>query len=254
MKVNRRLLLGIFGLAMGSPLVWAESPKADVKVEASEAKPRSCIPVDKNHKRHEGFLKDKEDALKKGPIGVVFVGDSITDGWRGKNGKSTYDKAFGDYNPYNIGISGEHTEDVLWRLENGEIDGYEAKLFVMMIGTNNLAHPPQQTPEEVIEGIRCLVKTIEAKQPKAKILLLGIFPRGAEASDPFRAKIKQVNEAVAKLDDGGQRVRFLDIGDKFLAEDGKLPKDVMPDSLHPNSKGYEIWGAAIKPAVDEMMK
>jgi beta-glucosidase len=245
MKKTLRVLAAVLMVGMSTSLLRADEPRSDL--------PRSCVPVDKNHKRHEGFLKDKEEALKKGPIQVVFVGDSITDGWRGGNGKKTWEANFGQYNPLNIGISGEHTEDVLYRLQNGEIDGFQAKLFVMMIGTNNLAHPPQQTPGEVIAGIKCLVKTIKDKQPGAKILLLGIFPRGSEASDPFRAKIKEVNEAIAKMDDGGKSVKFMDIGEKFLVSDGKLPKEVMPDYLHPNAKGYGIWAEAVKGTVDEMV-
>ena len=153
-------------MALSSPLgftapSWAEAPLASTATKA-------------NVKRHDGFMKDKEELLKKGPVHLVFIGDSITDGWRGK---PSYEAAFGGYNPYNIGISGEHTEHVLWRLQNGELDGVSPELVVMMIGTNNLAHKPEQAPADVADGIKTLVNTIKEKTPKAKILLLAVFPR-----------------------------------------------------------------------------
>lgn len=259
-----RCLAAILSLSLTVPF-FSRADEAKPAAPAAQAGElsRACIPVAKNKKRHEGFLKDKEEQLKKGPIQLVFVGDSITDGWRKpaagegdnrKGGKEIWDAAFGQYNPLNLGISGEHTEDVLWRLQNGEIDGIKPKLFVMMIGTNNLAHKPEQTPQDVIAGIHCLVKTIEEKQPQAKILLLGIFPRSPEPTGKYRDEIKQVNDAVSKLDGSDPHVKYLDIGSKFLEADGKLPKSIMPDSLHPNTHGYQIWADAIKPTVDAMMK
>lgn len=230
----------------------AEEPKETGKVETPGAatKPIASTPKQANLKRHEGFLKDKEALLTKGPIHLVFIGDSITDGWRGK---PSYEAAFGAYNPYNIGISGEHTEHVLWRLQNGEIDGIAPELIVMMIGTNNLAHAPQQAPEDVADGIKTLVATIKEKQPKAKILLLGIFPREVEPTGELRKKVNTVNAIIAKLDDGAT-VKYMDIAPKFLDAQGKLSKDIFPDSLHPNGKGQEIWAAAIKPTVDDILK
>ena len=99
-----------------------------------------------------------------------------------------------------------------------------------------------------------IVRTLHAKLPRTKVLLLAIFPRSAKAEDPARARIKAINEQLAKLDDGGRTVKYLDIGDKFLASDGTLPREVMPDALHPNEKGYEIWAEAMAPALAELMK
>jgi beta-glucosidase len=197
-------------------------------------------------------MKDKAEALKRGPIDLVFVGDSITDAWRGGGQNKLYTERWGKHNPLNLGISGDKTEHVLWRLENGEIDGIQPKLVVMMIGTNNLGNPPQATPQDTAAGVKCLVEKIREKLPKSKILLLGVFPRGREANDPFRAQIKIVNDTISKLDDG-KDVKYLDVSDKFLAADGKLPEEIMPDALHPNEKGYQIWADAMGPTIDEMM-
>jgi lysophospholipase L1-like esterase len=221
--------------------------------EEKKDHPVSCKPVQKDPQRHEQFLKDKAEALKKGPIDLLFVGDSITDGWRNKPQNKLYVEKWSKHNPLNIGISGDKTQHVLWRLENGEVDGIEPKLIVLMIGTNNLGNAPQATPEETAAGVTCVVKKLQEKLPKAKLLLLAVFPRGEKADNAFRGQIKTVNDTIAKLDDGKQ-VKYLDIADKFLDDDGTLPKDVMPDALHPNAKGYEIWADAIAPVIDEMMK
>jgi len=121
-----------------------------------------------------------------------------------------------------------------------------------MIGTNNLG--PNPSNEAISDGVTKIVTEIHQKLPNTKVLLLAIFPRGAAADNPFRARIKSINETLAKLDDGGKSVKYLDIGDKFLDKDGTLPKDVMPDALHPNAKGYGIWAEAVKPTLEELMK
>ncbi|BCM90674.1 hypothetical protein IAD21_02531 [Abditibacteriota bacterium] len=197
-----------------------------------------------------GFLAQHESFLKRGtagPIGVLFLGDSITAGWG--RAKDVWQQHFGAYDPANFGIGGDKTQHVLWRIDNGELDGIAPKVVVLMIGTNNIG----SSAEEIIRGDTKIVDEIHQKLPNTKLLLLGIFPRAAEATNPMRAKIKEVNTELAKLDDGN-KTRYLDIGDKFLETDGSLSKDIMPDYLHPNPKGYQIWADAIQPLLDEMMK
>ncbi|MCY3022988.1 MAG: GDSL-type esterase/lipase family protein [Planctomycetota bacterium] len=232
MLLSRRCLLVMLSCALlGAPLVLA-------------GEPNTTKPAVKDPPRHTGFLAD----IKKmnGTINLVFVGDSITDGWRG-GGKAVWQKNFAVYKALNLGISGDQTQHVLWRLQNGELDGYKARLFVIMIGTNNGG----DSAEDVAEGIKAIVKEIQTKQPQAKILLLGIFPRG-EKPFPHRAKNEETNKILAKLDDG-KTIKYLDIGDKFLNEDKSMKKDLMPDVLHPNGKGYEVWAEAILPAVKQML-
>jgi lysophospholipase L1-like esterase len=179
----------------------------------------------------------------------LFLGDSITDGWRG-GGKTVWEKNFAPLKAANFGIGGDRTEHVLWRLQHGELDGIKPKLAVLMIGTNNLG---ANQDVEIADGIKAIVDELHKQTPETKLLLLGIFPRGMKADDPARGRIKHINSIIAKLDDG-QTVKYLDIGDKFLEADGSLPKSVMPDALHPNAKGYEIWAEAIAPTVQEMLK
>jgi len=198
--------------------------------------------------RHEGFLKDLK--AKDGKVGVLFVGDSITDGWRG-GGKEVFAKAYGNDEPLNIGIGGDRTQHVIWRLENGEVEGISPKVAVLMIGTNNLGG---NTNEEIVKGVTKTVDVLHEKLPHTKVLLLAIFPRDEKPDTEKRTRIKAINEELAKLDDGGKTVKYLDIGPKFLAEDGTLTAEVMKDHLHPTPKGYQIWADAMQPTLDELMK
>jgi lysophospholipase L1-like esterase len=258
---RRRTLVLALSVSM-SLLVTSFVRGEDKPADSTGTQPASVTPMTKSSpkdpkvergflKRHEGFLKDKEEAMKKGNVDLLFVGDSITDGWRRGEQFKLMQERWGKYNFLNLGIGGDRTEHVLWRLDNGEVDGLKPKAVMLMIGTNNLG--TKQSPEDTILGVKAVVAKLREKLPDSKILLLAIFPRGNKADDPFRAQIKQVNEAIAKLDDG-QHVKYLDIGDKFLTPDGELTKEIMPDFLHPNAKGYQIWADAVEPSLDEMLK
>jgi lysophospholipase L1-like esterase len=181
-----------------------------------------------------------------GRIDVAVVGDSITARWRG--GES-WAKHWGSYRAVNMGIGGDRTQNVLWRLQNGQLDGYKAKLFVVMIGTNNL-FDRQTEPPDVAAGIKAIIDLIQAKQPQAKILLLGIFPRG-EKPNPGRDKIAATNKLISKYHGGA--VHYMDISDKFIEPDGTISKEVMHDSLHLAPKGYDIWAEAISGKVKELV-
>ncbi len=210
---------------------------------AAQDGPKTTQPAQKDPKRHEQFL----EVAKKGGVDLLFLGDSITDGWRGKNGKKTWDEAFAPLKAANFGIGGDRTQHVLWRVQNGELEGITPKLAVLMIGTNNGG----DSADDVAAGITAIVKEVRTKSPTTKVLLLGIFPRG-EKPNPGREKNDKVNVVVAKLDDK-KDVKYLDIGAKFLAEDKSISKEVMPDFLHLSEKGYQIWAEAILPTVKELM-
>lgn len=197
-----------------------------------------------------GFMKAHEEFVKIAQAGqsdLVFLGDSITAGWKGT--REIWEQAFGKWRPANFGIGGDRTQHVLWRITNGELDGLKPKAVVIMIGTNNSGTDPA---EGIASGIAKIVEVIRGKAPEAKILLLGIFPRG-EKPNPQREKLKQVNQAIAKLEDG-KSVFYLDIGEKFLQPDGSLSKEIMPDFLHLSKKGYQIWAEAITPKLTELMR
>lgn len=233
----RRMLLTTLVLGFATAAYAADSQ------ENTATKP---APRDPNWvKRHDGFV----EIAKKGGVDLLFLGDSITDGWRG-GGKTVWESKFAPLKAANFGIGGDRTQHVLWRLQHGELEGIKPKLAVLMIGTNNLG---SNKDEEIADGVKAIVDELHKDTPETKLLLLGVFPRGMKADDQNRARIKHINSIISKLDDG-QKVVYLDIGDKFLEADGTLPKSIMPDSLHPNGKGYEIWAEAIGPKVQEMLK
>jgi len=202
-------------------------------------------------KRHEAFVEE----AKKGGFDVLFTGDSITDGWRNNPQKKIFDATFGPLKPANFGISGDRTQHVLWRIQNGEFEGLTLpKVVVLMIGTNNIGQKDPEPPESAVAGIQAIVKEIRKKSDHTKILLLGVFPRGEKSDHPLRPQVKAINAAAAKLDDEGKSVKYLDIGDKFLQPDGSILKEIMPDFLHLSEKGYQIWADAIKDTLVELLK
>jgi len=229
--------------------------------DTNAAVPRSAIintaiiPAPRDEKwmaRHAGFVQEAQ----KGGIDILFLGDSITDGWRNK-GSNVWNKYYAPRRAANFGIGGDRTQHVLWRMEKGELDGIKPKVVVLMIGTNNTgkendAGKIRNTVLETIAGVQAVVKELRAKLPDSKILLLAIFPRST-LDNPQRAQVALINTVIAKLDDG-KTVRYLDIGPKFLGADGKVLEDIMPDFLHPNEQGYQIWADAMGPALDEMLK
>ena len=193
---------------------------------------------------HENFV----NVAKKGDAQVVFLGDSITARWNG-SGKEVF-KEYANYNAANFGIGGDRVQHVLWRVENGEFDGLKPKVVVLMIGTNN-ASVPENSPEQIANGIRKIIDAIHARSANTKILLLAIFPRGATPAK--RVKNEAVNAIIAKYDDG-KTVHYLNINTKFLTADGTLEKTIMPDLLHPNAAGYQIEADAIREKLASLVK
>jgi len=229
------------------------------------AKPENpaVVPVprqqDSCRQRHEGFNARAKQGHEKGDIDLIFLGDSITEGWE-REGKDVWQKYYAKRNAVDFGIGGDETQHVLWRLENGNVDGLDkpqAKdaepphLVVVMIGTNNLGNS-RVTPEQTAAGVQAVVKTLREKLPRTQVLLLAIFPRDAKPEGALRKKVEETNRLIkaAKLPEG---VTFLDIGDKFTDKEGVISPDVMPDQLHLSPKGYEIWAQAIEPKVHEML-
>jgi N-acetylglucosamine-6-sulfatase len=207
---------------------------------ATEPRPRDDA-------RHQSFLQ----VAQAGNIDLLFVGDSITDWWRQEQrGLTVWNQHFAPLRAANFGIAGDTTQGVLWRMQNGELEGFKAKLIVLMLGTNNIN---RNTNADIAQGNRAIIDEFRKRQPQAKVLLLGVFPRGPQPDNPFRASIKEINEHLESLADDRQ-VFYLDIGDKFLAADGTLPADIMPDGLHPNTEGYRIWAEAIIGRVKELMQ
>jgi len=221
-------------------------------VEVRPPRPNSAIVPNLSRgfrAKHQANL----EVAKRGDAEVLFMGDSITDFWRNEEGryagKSVFDEYFGEWKVANFGISGDTTQGVLYRLQNGEGTGFQPKAVMLMIGTNNIR---RNTPAEIAEGIGAVVLELQTHFPSTKILLLAVFPRGG-VNDPARAQIEEINQTISKLHNG-HSVHYLDIGEKFLDSDGNIPRDVMSDGLHPSTKGYKIWAEAVKQPLKELVE
>ena len=241
--------MALTGLA-ADPTATPNPAAATTDVPVMGGMDRDGAPSKTFLERHEAFLKRG----KSGPIGLLFIGDSITAAWPSMC-KDIWQKYYGAYNPANFAIGGNRTQNVLWQIQNGELDGISPKVVVLLIGINNGS---KYGVASVTRGVRKVVEEIHAKLPESKVLLLGIFPRGNDPANPAgvakgRAFIVEVNKDLATLDDGKQ-TRFLDIGSKFMDSNGVISKEVMPDGLHPGVPGYQIWADAMQPLLEEMLK
>jgi beta-glucosidase len=189
-----------------------------------------------------------------GDYDLEFIGDSITQGWEG-NGKNVWQEFYGHRKVINMGVSGDRTEHVLWRFENGQLDGIKAKVAIVMIGTNNSNKNKDGTDayndNDILDGVTAIVNQIRTRQPDTKIILLGIFPRG-KTFNPQRGRLLEINQVLAKLDDG-KNIFYVDFGSQYVENDGSISKDIMPDALHPNEAGYKIWANAIEPKLKELL-
>ena len=208
----------------------------------------TTAPVDRPgawQKLHEQYV----ERSNQGEVELLFVGDSITFGWN-NNGKATWERFYGPRKAANIGIGGDRTQHVLWRLDHGEVDGIAPKVAVLMIGTNNLG---SNTPEQIAEGVAADVQALRTKLPETKVLLLAIFPRDPEPS-ARRERLEAVNHRIAKLADTDEKVTYLDIGPHFLDADGTISKEIMPDFLHLSPQGYRIWADAMEPTLWSLLE
>jgi lysophospholipase L1-like esterase len=232
-----------------STLVIATLVASAAAPAPARAQNTAIIPTPFQEERHRGFVEE----ARGGGIDCLLMGDSITDWWR-RAGAAVYEANFASLDCANFGIAGDRTQGVLWRMENGELEGYAPKLMMLMIGTNNLSGrtTPPNTPAEIAMGIAAIVTRFRVTFPEAKVLLLGVFPRGADPSNDYRPRIRELNALIANLDDG-QHVRFMDIGERFLEPDGSISVEVMADGLHPTARGYEIWAEAVLPTFREML-
>ncbi|MFB9241810.1 1,4-beta-D-glucan glucohydrolase [Massilia antarctica] len=202
--------------------------------------------------RHEA--KKAEAARRKAAgekTGIVFIGDSITEGWE-KSGAPVWQRYYGKHNALGLGFGGDHTENVLWRLQHGALDGLDPKVVVLMAGTNNTGDR-HENPVTTAAGVRRNIEEVRQRLPNASILLLAIFPRDAKPDSELRRINDEVNKILAGFDDG-KRIHFLDINQTFLAADGTLSREVMPDLLHLNEQSYEAWARAMEPTLQRLME
>lgn len=201
--------------------------------------------------RHADVLRVKDQLRPE----VVLIGDSITHFWGGEpkanqaNGPQAWQNTFGRYRTLNLGFGWDRIQNVLWRIDHGELDGLSPRVIVIHIGTNNTsdtANARQNTPAEIVEGIGAILQRIRAKAPTARVILMAVFPREQKPDHPRRTHITEINRLLTDFAKTA-RVTFLDIGPKLLQGDGTISKDIMGDFCHPTEKGYQVWGEALTP-------
>jgi beta-glucosidase len=244
----RQKLSSILVLALLAGIGSHASAQEGLKTKAPKKGPSTTTPVARTMDWWQKRQEQLNANVRKGDAQLLLIGDSITQGWEGA-GKKVWEKYYGNRHAVNLGIGGDQTQHVLWRLEHGNVDGIHPKLAVLMIGTNNAA---SNSSEQTADGVRAIVEKLRSSLPSTKVLVLAIFPRGPNPEYKLRKVNEAVNEQIAKLADG-KNVFYLDIGKKFLKEDGTLTKDIMPDLLHLSPEGYEIWGSSIEPTVARLM-
>ncbi len=184
-----------------------------------------------------------------GNIEIVFLGDSITQLWK-IDGETIWNDYYASREAVNFGIGGDQTQHLLWRIDNGNLDGFDAKLVVLLIGINNVyaGHSPQQ----IADGIEAIIHKIQQKQSDAQLLLLGIFPSSKNAHDPYRQASIETNKIIQGFVDS-KGIHCLDISSVFLNEDGIISETLMPDSLHLSEKGYLLWAEAMEPIMINLL-
>ena len=195
--------------------------------------------------RHEAKLW--EVAEKGREIDLVFLGDSITQGLERPASAKVVAETFPGMTVLNLAYNADKTENVLWRLRHGEIDGLSPKVLVLMIGTNNSGHRADP-PEITAKGIGMILEELRAKMPNAKIALLSIFPRG-DAAHPINQKINALLPSLAD----GKTIFHFDLNEAFLDANGQVPPEIMPDKLHPSDKGNALWMQALKPRLTQIL-
>ncbi len=200
-------------------------------------------------KEKSGWLARHESInakAKQGGIDLVYIGDSIVQQFETK-GKEVWDYYYAPRRTLNLGISGDRTQHVLWRIDHGNLDGVKPKLTIIMIGQNNGGH---NTAQEIAEGVTAVVQRVQAKCPESKILLLAIFQRRPQIT-PERTVLDEANATIAKLADN-KTIHYLNINSVFVQSDGSIPADLMPDFEHPSPLGNKVWAEAIEPKVAEL--
>jgi lysophospholipase L1-like esterase len=214
---------------------------------AKEPRPNPLVvPTPYSHPAVPKRLDAMRAQVKQGKVDLIFLGDSITYSWQ-EEGKGIWKQLYAPRHAVNLGLSGDRTGWMLWRMDDGCLDGISPKLVVLLIGTNSSAEQPA---EYVADGIKAVVEKLRAKLPETKVLVMGIFPRGDKKNR--QEEIVKINAIISRLADD-KMVFYMDIGAKFLNPDGTVNDNVRPDKLHLTTKGYETWAEAIEPLVEKLM-
>jgi lysophospholipase L1-like esterase len=226
----------------------ASAPRPDLWEPADRPVPRS----DRNSRlAHEQLLAK----AKLGRIDVYFLGDSITRRWGATDYPALlahWRKTFFGWNAGNFGWGADGTQNILWRLREGELDGVDPKVIVLLAGTNNVGNTPGGDAKvaDLTRGLQAIVDTCRRKAPAATIIVTAIFPRNDSMA--VMPEISAINANLAKMADG-KTVRFLDVNARLADKDGRLFEGMMHDRLHPTEQGYQVWADGLTPVLAELL-
>jgi lysophospholipase L1-like esterase len=228
-------------LLLASLLLFACQNGPDSRPLGTQPAPRSIeydwMSVASWQEQHQHQVTEAQ----KGEAQWVFIGDSITAGWNGP----LWASEIAPFKPINLAIGGDHTGNLLWRLEHGAAGQLNPKVVVLLIGVNNIGHL-HEGPEDIFAGVSALVEQLRQTFPEARILLNGVFPFEQSADSPNRAVVQALNQRLTSLGDEN-KVFFRDYGHLFLEPDGSISTEIMGDFLHLTPKGYERWAHAMLP-------
>lgn len=270
-SINHNLMLDYLHPSPAGAKLWARAMEplmselmGDKSLDTDTVSNTAIIPVSKLENdsynwwdRHAEVLRVKDSINPE----VVLIGNSITHFWGGlpqlkyadgklrePNGPTSWASVFGPYLVLNLGFGWDRTQNVLWRLDHGELDGLQPRVVVINIGTNNTTRTKNarnSTPAEIVEGIREVCLRVRSKVPRAKIIVMAIFPRGKDPLNPLRTVINEANRQL-EIFTKDNNVTLVDIGPKLLAADGTFLPGMMLDYVHPTDKGYQVWADAIR--------
>jgi beta-glucosidase len=259
-RTTRLILLTLIVLSRGP--AFAEWVEVDRNGQAGRAvgqhsliqvldrKPAAVDPVPQTESWWARQHKLALERIGRGEVDLLLLGDSITQGWADE-GRRIWDAYYGRRRAVSLGFSGDRTENLLWRLDHGEIERITPKLVVVMIGTNNTG-TRRDPPEETASGIQAILTTLRTRLPGTKILLLGVFPRGASADNPLRKLNLAINDRIRHYADN-QQVFFLDLSPRFHDGRGHLSQDLMPDYLHLSERGYHVWADGMEDMIRKLL-
>lgn len=257
--MNRFPTLAALAFAMMTSPAWAVSPAPQAVITKSpsrlhattrthDTKPNTAIQAKPRFKNAKWRQRQASlvSAAQNTQADVLFLGDSITEGWRFTSSWARHFK----FSAFNAGIESDRTQHVLWRLKQGLVKQIQPKLAVILVGTNNTLI---NTPEEITEGIAAIATEVKTQKQDTQILILAILPSGHQPNAQRRVANERANQLIAAYAQQSGH-QFLDVSHLFLDPNGVITKDIMPDFLHPSSKAYERWAQAMSPVITSILK
>jgi len=235
------------------------APATETATNTAVAAPRGRGGADKPAPRRDANSQLAHEQLlekaRKGGIDIYFEGDSITRRWGATDYPdflANWKQNFFGWNAANFGWGADSIQNILWRLENGELDGVNPKIIVVLAGINNVGTQPggDEKVEDITRGLKAIVDVCRTKAPDATIILTGIFPRNDNMA--VIPTINKINDNLAKMADG-KKIRYLNVNDKLADTEGKLFEGMSKDRLHPTVKGYQVWADGLKPIFTELL-